>query len=135
MISVDTGFFVAVSQPRDALHARAVAWAKAVAEPLLVAEYVVWETVNALSKPPDRPKAHLLVQHVRDSGSYEIVPASSELFEAGLHLHAGRPDKEWSLTDCISFVVMRERAITRALAYGRHFEQAGFEALLWRDPL
>ena len=45
-----------------------------------------------------------------------------------------RPDKEWSLTDCISFVLMRERSVHEALAYDHHFEQAGFVALLRRDP-
>jgi predicted nucleic acid-binding protein len=63
-----------------------------------------------------------------------FIPASPELFADGLRLHHERPDKEWSLTDCISFHVMRERGITRALAYDIHFEQAGFEALLRRDP-
>jgi hypothetical protein len=100
----------------------------------VVTEYVLWETVNALSKPVDRPKAHLLVRHIRSVGSYEFLPASAELLEAGLGLHAERPDKEWSLTDCISLIVMHERGLTRALAYDHHFEQAGLEALLRRDP-
>jgi uncharacterized protein len=134
MILVDTGFFLALSQPRDALHPRAVAWANVVTEPLLVTEYVLWETVNALSQPPDRDKAHVLLQHVRSAGGYEVVPASAELFEAGLRLHAERRDKDWSLTDCLSFHVMKERGLFRALAYDHHFEQAGFEALLRRDP-
>jgi uncharacterized protein len=41
-----------------------------------------------------------------------------------------RPDKEWSLTDCISFAAMREENLTEALTGDRHFEQAGFRALL-----
>jgi uncharacterized protein len=41
-----------------------------------------------------------------------------------------RRDKEWSLTDCISFVVMKERGLTEALTADHHFEQAGFKALL-----
>jgi predicted nucleic acid-binding protein len=45
-------------------------------------------------------------------------------------LYRGRPDKEWSLTDCISFVVMGERSLTEALTSDHHFEQAGFTALL-----
>jgi predicted nucleic acid-binding protein len=52
----------------------------------------------------------------------------------GLSLHQSRPDKHWSLTDCISFVVMQDRAVQQALAFDYHFEQAGFEALLRRDP-
>jgi predicted nucleic acid-binding protein len=69
MIFVDTGFYLAVSQPRDALHARATAWAQALSEPFLVTEYVLWETINALSKPVDRPKAHLLLRHTRSAES------------------------------------------------------------------
>jgi predicted nucleic acid-binding protein len=135
MIGVDTGFFLALCQPRDSLHDRARAWATTVVEPLLVTEYVLWETVNALSQPIDRAKAHALLGFLRASNTYDIVPASSDLLEQGLQLHAKRPDKEWSLTDCITFVVLSGRGITRALAYDHHYEQAGFEALLRHDPL
>ena len=134
MIQIDTSFLLALAQPQDALHARASAWAKVLTEPLLVTEYVLWETINSLSKPVDRPRAHLLVRHVRSTRNYQFVPASGELFDAGLRLHAERQDKEWSLTDCISFLVMQEQGITRALTHDHHFEQAGFEALLRRDP-
>ena len=56
--------------------------------------------------------------------------ADSFYFDEGVRLYVARPDKDWSLTDCISFVVMRERGITEALTGDRHFEQAGFVALL-----
>ena len=59
-----------------------------------------------------------------------IVPLSSELLDAGLRLIANRPDKDWSLTDCISFVVMTRYEIQEALTGDQHFEQAGFKALL-----
>ena len=58
------------------------------------------------------------------------MDATSELFERGLALYNARPDKEWSLTDCISFVVMADEGLTDALTGDRHFEQAGFTALL-----
>ena len=134
MIFTDTVFFLALAQPRDVLHARAKAWAQAITEPLLVTEYILWETVNALSKPIDRPKAHALLAHVRSTSSYEVIPASPELFEAGVRLHALRSDKEWSLTDCISFIVLGRRGLTRALTFDHHFEQGGFEALLATIP-
>jgi predicted nucleic acid-binding protein len=60
--------------------------------------------------------------------------ASADLFEKGLQLHAQRPDKEWSLTDCISFVILWDRHIAKALTHDHHYEQAGLEALLRRDP-
>jgi uncharacterized protein len=134
VIFVDTGFFIALLNPGDNLHARAQAWAAAMDEPLLTTEYVIVETVNWFSAPIDRPKAHALVAHLRSEPGYTTVPASPDLFDSGLILHARRPDKAWSLTDCISFVTMEEHKVIRTLAYDHHFEQAGFEALLRREP-
>jgi predicted nucleic acid-binding protein len=50
--------------------------------------------------------------------------------QRGFDLFSKRPDKEWSLTDCISFVVMQEHGVTDALTTDRHFAQAGFTMLL-----
>jgi len=110
------------------------AWALHIQDQLLVTEYVLWETVNFASAPANRAKVHALLGHIRSNAGYEIVAAAPDVFDAGLRLHASRLDKDWSLTDCISFVVMETRQIQRALACDKHFEQAGFEALLRRDP-
>jgi hypothetical protein len=134
MIFLDTNYFLALVNPRDYLHQQAQAWAQVLTEPLLVTEYVLLEVFNTLSALRDRPKAHAILVQLDAASDCERVSASAELFQAGVKLHAGRPDKEWSLTDCISFVVMERRGVTRALTYDRHFEQAGFEALLRRDP-
>lgn len=133
MIFVDSGYFIALANERDELHERAIQWAKTPG-PLLVTEYVLWETVNYLSAAPDRARAHNLLDDVRTSDACEIVPASLWLFESGLSLHKRRVDKNWSLTDCISFCVMRDRGIHLALSHDVHFEQAGFIALLRREP-
>jgi predicted nucleic acid-binding protein len=58
------------------------------------------------------------------------VGHDDDLYEAGIELYRARADKDWSLTDCISFVVMEERGIADALTGDRHFEQAGFQAML-----
>jgi predicted nucleic acid-binding protein len=71
-----------------------------------------------------------LLELLRSQSDVEIVPAGSELFRQGCDLHARRPDKEWSLTDCTSFAVMKERAIERALTSDQHFAQAGFQVLM-----
>lgn len=134
MIFVDSGFLLALAQPTDALHFRATSWANILSEPLLVTEYILCETVNNLSKPANRPRAHRIMEMVSNDANYMVVQASSRLFAAGLQLHRARLDKEWSLTDCISFHLMRERGLVRALAYDVHFDQAGFEALLRKDP-
>jgi predicted nucleic acid-binding protein len=134
MSFVDAAYLVALAERRDQLHGRALAWARTLREPFVTTEHVMWEVVNYLSKPADRAKAHHIVRSVFAAREYEVIPASPELFEAGLQLHAQRADKEWSLTDCISFHIMNDRGITRALTHDHHFEQAGFEALLRRDP-
>ena len=64
-----------------------------------------------------------------------IVDPTRDLFHSGIDLFARRPDKAWSLTDCISFVVMKENRIKEALTGDHHFEQAGFTALLKESPL
>lgn len=59
-----------------------------------------------------------------------IVRCGDDLFEQGINLFRKRPDKEWSLTDCISFVVMQQHNVSEALTADHHFEQAGFAAIL-----
>ena len=59
-----------------------------------------------------------------------IVRASTEWFRRGLTLYGKRADKAWSLTDCISFAFMAEEGLSDGLTGDRHFEQAGFHALL-----
>ena len=133
MIFLDTGYFIALLNPRDELHSRAVAWSERLNDSFLVTEHVLWEAVNFFSQPADRPKAHALMNHLQSETAVEIVSATPGLFDAGQSLHHERADKAWSLTDCISFVVMKERGVTQALAFDQHFEQAGFVALLRRD--
>jgi predicted nucleic acid-binding protein len=60
------------------------------------------------------------------------MPQTRESFQAGFDLYAARPDKGYSLTDCISMQTMRREGLTEVLANDRHFEQEGFRAL-FRD--
>jgi predicted nucleic acid-binding protein len=60
----------------------------------------------------------------------QIVRLTPELFDRAVALYARRPDKEWSLTDCISFIVMQDHDIVEALTADRDFVQAGFQVLL-----
>src|SRR5690349_4490197 len=134
MILLDTSYLIALLDVQDALHARAVAWSRVLYQRLLVPEYVRVEAVNHFSEPPNRSKANAIIDYVRSDPTVEVIWATPTLFEAGATLHQQRPDKSWSLTDCVSFDVMHERQIQSALTYDHHFEQAGFEALLRRDP-
>jgi len=134
MIFVDTGYLLATLNSRDELFGRAQNWARTVREPLLTTEYVLCEMMNSLSTPHDRGKAHTAISEILSSGSWEVIHANQTLFSQGLQFHQRRDDKHWSLTDCISFVVMQRQKIVRALAFDLHFEQAGFQALLRHDP-
>lgn len=134
MILADSNFFIALPRPHDRLNVRALKWSGTIREPIVTTEYILWECVNFLSRPIDRDKAHFIVERMKTASTCELILASPDLRDAGLRLHGARPDKAWSLTDCISFVVMKERSITRALTFDSHFEQAGFEALLQHDP-
>jgi uncharacterized protein len=134
MIFIDTGYLVAMLRPTDELHHRALTWSAAIQEKCLLTEYVLWEVMNQLSSPGERVFAHRMLAAIRADDSCEVVYASQEIFEAGVQLHQKRPDKAWSLTDCVSFHIMGQRGIIKALAYDHHFEQAGFDPLLRRDP-
>ena len=67
---------------------------------------------------------------LRDDSETEIVPASPALFDTGVNLYGSRTDKQWSLTDCLSFAVMKAYSLTDALTCDHHFEQAGYTILL-----
>ena len=126
----DTSFYIAVSNPKDTWHAAAVAASEVYHSAVVTTDYVLLEIGNHLCDPGDRELFLGLVEMLREDGNTTILSASAEIFEAGLRLYRERPDKRWSLTDCISFVVMREHGLTEALTGDRHFEQAGFRALL-----
>ena len=135
MIFADAGFFIAVLKPRDGLHARAGRWEAATAsERILTTEAVLVEVFNAMAGGTDRRKVVLLDRFLRTDRRHLMAPVEAGLLGCGIRRYAGRPDKAWGLTDCISFVVMEEHGVQRALAYDHHFEQAGFEALLRQEP-
>ena len=88
------------------------------------------EIGNALSRLRYRQAGVRLLQSIEDDPQIEIVAITDELYQEALKIYTTHSDKEWGLTDCFSFAVMRERRILEALSADRHFEQAGFRALL-----
>lgn len=91
------------------------------------------EIGNSLSKLRLRHVAVQLLETLEADPMVEIIPLSEELYAQAFDLYRSRPDKEWGLMDCISFIVMQERGITGALTTDAHFRQAGFRALLRED--
>ena len=76
-----------------------------------------------------RREVALAVEDILQDQSVKVIPQSRESFLAGLKLYRDRPDKGYSLTDCISMQTMRREGLTEALTNDRHFEQEGFRAL------
>lgn len=91
---------------------------------------ILLEIGNALSRQRYRQAAIRLLQTIERDPSIDVVPVSEGLFARGLQLYCSRADKEWGLTDCVSFAVMTERGLTKALTADEHFQQCGFHALL-----
>lgn len=130
-VFADTGYFVALLDPRDQHRVQARRRSLQLgATRLITSEMVLDEVLGLVSKPPVRMQAVAAVDSIRSAANVEVVPQSSALFDRALALYRDRPDQDWSLTDCASFVIMSERGITEALAHDHHFEQAGFVALL-----
>ena len=126
----DAFYFLALLNPGDAAHAAALRMAREGRGPIVTTAWVLTEVADAMAAPANRPLFLRLIEGFRILDTVEVVPADPELFDRGLDLYTRRPDKAWSLTDCISFVVMSDRDLTEALTGDHHFEQAGFRALL-----
>jgi predicted nucleic acid-binding protein len=98
---------------------------------LITTRAVVLEIGDALARSNYRREAiKLLSSFEKDINFVQIVPISERLYEREFQLYRSRQDKEWGITDCISFIVMWEKGLTKALTTDRHFQQAGFQALL-----
>ena len=116
--------------PRDAHHAIAVGLSQSNRSTILTTEFVVVELLNFFSRTNGRATATSFVTSLCNDPDTIIISATSELVQRGVELYSRRPDKELSLTDCISFVVMEEHGVTEALTSDGDFQQAGFKALL-----
>ena len=126
----DTFFFLAAINASDASHDEALSWSNAYDGPLLTTIWVITEVADALAGRQDRQVFELFYQTLQTDKRMRIVTAQQSQWERGLTLYFQRPDKKWSLTDCISFVVMSDEALQDALTGDRHFGQAGFNVLL-----
>lgn len=133
VVFADTGYWIAVSNPRDALHAQARELSRALHPVHVVtSEMVLTEYLNDFSRRGEflRRAASTLVERLRRNANTTIVPQTTTLFWEAVSSYTARGDKAWSHTDCASFRVMQEWRIREAFTHDRNFEQAGFEALL-----
>ena len=126
-----------MSRTRDQYHSEALAWHLYLVRSralIVTTEAVCWEWLNSMSAAATRKVAADGFEQIRRDSLIEVVRQSEDLSEAAIRLFSGRLDKDWSLTDCLSFVVMERRDIRDALTADHHFEQAGFRAVLSHTP-
>ena len=128
-VFADAFYYIALSNRADQYHAAAMKATRELTQRIVTTQWVLLEVADALSAPEIRGRTHALLMWIAADPQTTIV-ADVPWYDRGLALFGNREDKEWSLTDCISFEVMTERGITDALTGDHHFVQAGFRALL-----
>jgi uncharacterized protein len=129
-VFADSYYYLAFVNERDAGHERALDFSRSYRARSLTTEWVITEVADALSVPNQRGVFLELLAHLRSDPGLTILTATHELFDHGITLFSERPDKSWSLTDCISFVAMERHGVDEALTADHHFQQAGFVPLL-----
>ena len=128
-VFADAFLYVALLNRHDESHRQAADFVDSLRRPVITTEWVLVEVADAFAASAVRPRIQPFIESLRTNRLIKVVEANSELFHLGLDLYHARPDKEWSLTDCTSFIVMQEHGLTEAATGDRHFEQAGFRAL------
>lgn len=132
-VFLDTAYAIALSSPNDQYHKRALELSEELEfedTTLITTHAVLFEISNALAKQRHRRDAIFLLNSIKEDEHFGIIPLSEELYARAVKLFCARPDKEWSLTDCVSFIVMTDLGLSEALTSDEHFKQAGFQILM-----
>ena len=135
-VFLDTSYVVALLSPSDRHHATAGRLARQLQQEqtaLLTSRAVFLEIGAIFSKPAVRATAIRFLSAFEEEGTFEVVPLHEPLYYKAFSLFSQRLDKSWSLTDCISFIIMQERGIQQALTADVHFQQADFTTLLLEE--
>ncbi len=128
----DTFYWIALVDFNDSAHRHARALSSERADsPIITTDEVLTEYLIFFATAPFemRRKAVTSAHRILENPGIRVIPQSRASFLAGMALYEARPDKGYSLTDCISMQTMRDEGLTEALTNDRHFEQEGFRAL------
>jgi uncharacterized protein len=131
-VFADTSYYLALVNSADRFHTAACRWTSAYPGTWMTTSWVIAELANAMCQIPNRPFFLSLLHDLCTDVRVSIVPPDKDLFDRGLELYARRIDKDWSLTDCISFLVMQDHQLQDAATLDHHFAQAGFNVLIPR---
>lgn len=138
VIFADTSYWVALMDPRDQWHEKATSLAKSLGSNLIVTtDEVLTEVLAFFSAYSARTRLRVLrfVLDLINKATYiDVIEQSRASFLAGLALYERRPDKSYSLVDCISMQLMRAEGLTDAPTTDGHFIQEGFTILLREQP-
>lgn len=129
----DTSYFVAVFNPGDQWHSEAIEVERNVGPfELVTTDFIILEVANYFSRSRSDVKEGIVnsVRAMFEDDSIKIIKCTHEAALNGLDLYEARSDKSYSLTDCISMNVIRERGIHEVLTHDRNFKQEGFLVLL-----
>lgn len=132
-VFLDTAFVLALVSPADQFHGRAKQLSRQIRKEeisLVTTRAVLIEIGDAMAERRSRRAGMIALNALQEDGNLKIIPNSEELYGRAFDLYQSRLDKEWGMTDCISFVAMRAEGITEALTTDTHFQQAGFVALM-----
>ncbi|HZZ27214.1 MAG TPA: PIN domain-containing protein [Pirellulales bacterium] len=129
-VFADTSFWIALVIKQDQFHNAARQWSQRVGGRIVTTTAVLLETANALSRPKWRNHAVDVINRIQQRSDVQVLALSAELWQEAWQFYCQRPDKAWSMTDCISFVVMQTEQLTNAMTADEHFRQAGFRAVL-----
>jgi len=132
-VFADAGYWIALISPRDNLHERAVSVSKNLGSCRIVtSDMILVEVLNTFSERGEhlRRAAAQAVAGIFDDPTILVIPQTRPLLHEAIALYRSRPDKDWSLTDCASSLIMEKRKITEALSHDGHFAQMGYTPLL-----
>ena len=128
-VFADTFLFIALLNPADRAHQAALKATRVRQTRFITSDFVLVELLDGMASVRFRSMAADLVAQVRRDPAFFVVGSSDELRQRAEQLYRSRPDKAWSLTDCTSFVIMRDEGLEEALTGDAHFGQAGFRPL------
>jgi len=126
-VFADAFFWIALLNRRDEYHEKARLYTQDFQGTIVTSQWILAEVADALAASAARQSIQSFFQELSANPAIALVDATPGLFHRGLALYNKRPDKSWSLTDCISFTVMTDHALSEALTRDHHFAQAGFQ--------
>jgi uncharacterized protein len=127
---LDAGYIIALEAEDDQHHESAIHHWQTLSKkfpPIVTTTYIVDEILTFFSSRKRHAKAVEIGKNLLESNLIQLIQVDEELFQSGWEFFQQHKDKTFSLTDCISFVVMKDRKIKSVLSFDKHFSQSGFE--------